>query len=653
MASVSSTDSFDSTSLDSINSTDLTPVSTAPLEYQEIFENVYVSRRKRVVKEDDIYECNCDPRKNEFCDVGCLNRMYSAECNPEYCPLGKQCHNRRFQNREWCQVEIRPAGKKGWGLFANQNIKKDTFVIEYIGEIIDSVEVKTRLRYTYFGAKKFFILSLGAGYLIDATLKGSNARFMNHSCSPNCYTQKWTVLGERCIGFFALCDIDKDEELTFDYQFQRYGEDKHPCYCGSDVCRKWLGASKPSNASHTTHTAVHHSHPKIIYRKMNPQIQMKRHMRYHKRLMDVHVADIKPNAMFKQLMLKGSVCKAMTNDQCTCNVVRDNHCTVQFDHVCYRMLNVKKNVDLDTLQSIAQSMRIHKTLPSQSNGLLHQLYGDCIDEEEEEETPPTPRIPKRQYNVYQKPVKPVLASPISVTTPVTPCSEEDAPPTTQSKSYSDAQSKDTNSNSNAKQTRKRRRSDTPQNVDYPTKPCKRQKMKNAFASDSEHDSRNGYAHRNYNHNHHHNHSRNANYNYNHNYNQYNMRARHHKPRRNYNHSRNNHRNQPRQHHIISGHCAPQRNERFHHNYHTINNVSNRGTFDRNKVFNNRNYNNKRFRNKNSAHRNHWNVRGNRHSFNHTPQRRNDWRVRPQQREMEKGRRRPWSCQYQEQHSRQY
>ena len=53
--------------------------------------------------------------------------------------------------------------------------------------------------------------------VIDPTYKGTVARFMNHSCDPNCITEKWIVLGEICIGIFALRDIKEDEELTFDY----------------------------------------------------------------------------------------------------------------------------------------------------------------------------------------------------------------------------------------------------------------------------------------------------------------------------------------------------------------------------------------------------------------------------------------------------
>lgn len=54
--------------------------------------------------------------------------------------------------------------------------------------------------------------------------QGALGRFINHSCDPNCETQKWVVRGELAIGLFALRDIAAGEELTFDYNFERYGD---------------------------------------------------------------------------------------------------------------------------------------------------------------------------------------------------------------------------------------------------------------------------------------------------------------------------------------------------------------------------------------------------------------------------------------------
>lgn len=87
----------------------------------------------------------------------------------------------------------------------------------------------------------YYFMSLRADAVIDATQKGNISRFINHSCEPNAETQKWTVNGELRIGFFSKRTIFAGEEITFDYQFQRYGKEAQKCYCETASCRGWLG----------------------------------------------------------------------------------------------------------------------------------------------------------------------------------------------------------------------------------------------------------------------------------------------------------------------------------------------------------------------------------------------------------------------------
>ena len=81
--------------------------------------------------------------------------------------------------------------------------------------------------------------------MIDAGPKGNIARFMNHSCDPNCETQKWTVNGDTKVGLFALKDIPNGAELTFNYQFEVMGDVKQICLCGAKNCSGFIG-EKPS-----------------------------------------------------------------------------------------------------------------------------------------------------------------------------------------------------------------------------------------------------------------------------------------------------------------------------------------------------------------------------------------------------------------------
>ncbi|KAF7829798.1 histone-lysine N-methyltransferase ASHH2 isoform X1 [Senna tora] len=85
--------------------------------------------------------------------------------------------------------------------------------------------------------------------VIDASAKGNLGRFINHSCDPNCRTEKWMVNGEICIGLFALRDIKQGEEVTFDYNYVRvFGAAAKKCHCGSPLCRGYIGGGDPLDA---------------------------------------------------------------------------------------------------------------------------------------------------------------------------------------------------------------------------------------------------------------------------------------------------------------------------------------------------------------------------------------------------------------------
>lgn len=98
------------------------------------------------------------------------------------------------------------------------------FILEYVGEVLNPDEFEKRANvYSEDKNQHYYFMSLRADAVIDATQKGNISRFINHSCDPNAETQKWTVNGELRIGFFSKRTILAGEEITFDYQFQRYG----------------------------------------------------------------------------------------------------------------------------------------------------------------------------------------------------------------------------------------------------------------------------------------------------------------------------------------------------------------------------------------------------------------------------------------------
>lgn len=82
---------------------------------------------------------------------------------------------------------------------------------------------KRKIEHGRQNAKHFYFMSLKADEYIDASQKGNVARFMNHSCKPNCILHKWVVGAGLRVGIFTLRDILDGEELTFDYKFEQYG----------------------------------------------------------------------------------------------------------------------------------------------------------------------------------------------------------------------------------------------------------------------------------------------------------------------------------------------------------------------------------------------------------------------------------------------
>jgi SET domain-containing protein len=80
---------------------------------------------------------------------------------------------------------------RGWGLQTLTDIKAGQLITEYRGEIISQRLCEERLRTVYKDTNNFYFLDYQNGEVIDAAAKGSDARFVNHSCDPNCHIEKW------------------------------------------------------------------------------------------------------------------------------------------------------------------------------------------------------------------------------------------------------------------------------------------------------------------------------------------------------------------------------------------------------------------------------------------------------------------------------
>ena len=127
----------------------------------------------------------------------------------------------------------------GSGVFATKNIKKGTRIIEYIGEKIKKSEGDKRSEQRI---KKFldsketgsvYIFELNKKYDIDGSPEYNKARYINHSCDPNCEVD---IIDDK-IWISSIKNIKKGVELSYDYGYE-FDEDfrDHPCKCGSQSC---------------------------------------------------------------------------------------------------------------------------------------------------------------------------------------------------------------------------------------------------------------------------------------------------------------------------------------------------------------------------------------------------------------------------------
>jgi uncharacterized protein len=143
--------------------------------------------------------------------------------------------------------ELRPSPIAGIGAFATRPIRKGTRIIEYTGERISNAEADRRYDEDKMTSHHTFLFTLNRRTVVDAAVGGNEARFINHSCAPNC--EAVIVDGKR-IYIEAIKDLPPGAELVYDYQYERTGEHTaederfYACRCGAPECRGTILAPK-------------------------------------------------------------------------------------------------------------------------------------------------------------------------------------------------------------------------------------------------------------------------------------------------------------------------------------------------------------------------------------------------------------------------
>lgn len=162
----------------------------------------------------------------------------------------------------------------GKGAFATRDIKKGERLIEYLGERVSHAVADARYDDHATDAHHTFLFNVNRSVIIDAYIDGNDARFINHSCDPNCESEI-----ERSRVFIdAIRDIRKGEELYYDYAYGRDGtetedeeKDLYGCRCGTKKCRGTILeplskaaikrlAAKAARRHHPKHTVARKAH---------------------------------------------------------------------------------------------------------------------------------------------------------------------------------------------------------------------------------------------------------------------------------------------------------------------------------------------------------------------------------------------------------
>ena len=142
--------------------------------------------------------------------------------------------------------EIRPSPIHGAGAFATRLIPQGTRLIEYRGERLTPAEADARYPDIPGEVHHTCLFAIDDDVVIDAAVDGNEARFINHSCGPNCDA----VIDDGRIWIEAIRDIAPGEELCYDYALtlaERHtpaAKRRFPCSCGAAGCRGTMLAKK-------------------------------------------------------------------------------------------------------------------------------------------------------------------------------------------------------------------------------------------------------------------------------------------------------------------------------------------------------------------------------------------------------------------------
>ena len=143
-------------------------------------------------------------------------------------------------------IELKPSIIHNLGVYASKDIAKGTKIIEYVGNKLTKTQADKRADEILEASQKdnskgmVYIFELNKKYDIDGEVPYNTAKYINHSCNPNCEVE--IIKGK--IWVIALKDIKKGEELSYNYGYDFEDYQDHTCKCGSENCIGYILAEE-------------------------------------------------------------------------------------------------------------------------------------------------------------------------------------------------------------------------------------------------------------------------------------------------------------------------------------------------------------------------------------------------------------------------
>jgi SET domain-containing protein len=132
-------------------------------------------------------------------------------------------------------IVFKPSAIHGMGGFARRDIRRGKRIVEYVGIKLSKTKAQAEL-----DKQNAYIFTLNDAYDINGSVEWNPARFLNHSCKPNCEVE---IVRDR-IWIYALRDIKAGEELTYNYSYDFEDYESRPCNCGAPNCVGYMVAEQ-------------------------------------------------------------------------------------------------------------------------------------------------------------------------------------------------------------------------------------------------------------------------------------------------------------------------------------------------------------------------------------------------------------------------